>query len=193
MRTAPVALAAAAALVVLAGCSTSPSAPDQGPPPTTGGAAAASTSPTAIAGSSPGSDLGPVAGTRTVPVRGNPLTLELHDIVRQGTLAQVSFTVSAEKLTAIYDVFDDGNLDSSDKANYTADGLTLVDTGASKVYLVAADSQGRCLCSRQLVQTVVQDSQPVLLYATFAAPPATVTSMSVQVPGFGVFPDVPVR
>lgn len=185
--------AAAVALLVLASCSASPSPPDQGPPPTSGVTPAATASPTATAASSPGSDLGPVAGTRSSPVGGNELTLELHDIVRQGTLAQINFTVRAEKLTPIYGVFDDGNTDSSDTTDYTVDGLTLIDTVAAKVYLVAADSEGHCLCSRQLVQTVVEDDRPVLLYATFAAPPSTVTSMSVQVPGFGVFPDVPVR
>ena len=72
----------------------------------------------------------------------------------------------------------------------TADGVTLIDPGHSKVYLVAS-ADFRCLCTR-FGDTKLSHDQPLVADATFAAPPTGVSSLEVQVPGFGVFGHVPV-
>ena len=72
------------------------------------------------------------------------------------------------------------------------DGIQLVDGKHSKLYLVASDGDGTCLCSRGLSAVFLDSGEPLLLSATYAAPPADVTAVDVRVPNFGIITNVPV-
>lgn len=49
-----------------------------------------------------------------------------------------------------------------------------------------------CLCSKQLLSVFVFDNVPVLISATFAAPPTSLSSIDVRIPNFGTVRNVPI-
>ena len=70
----------------------------------------------------------------------------------------------------VADTFGDKNYSSSDFSGHTVDGIQLVDGKHSKLYLVASDGDGDCLCSRGLSSVFLDGGEPLLLSATYAAP-----------------------
>jgi hypothetical protein len=121
------------------------------------------------------------------------MRLEVHPIVRDGNLSHITLTVSSAKEMYINYIFTDFDSSAGDSSFGSADGIRLVDTAGNKVYLVASDGHGNCLCSRDLANVRLQDDEPYLITASFATPPANVTSLEVDIPHFGVFPRVPVN
>jgi hypothetical protein len=69
-------------------------------------------------------------------------------------------------------------------------GVNLVDAAGKKKYLVLRDSDGKCLCSRDLKD--VQPDSRVNLYAKFPAPPDDVENITVEIPHFIPMDDVPI-
>ena len=74
-----------------------------------------------------------------------------------------------------------------------ADGLRLVDGKNAKLYLVASDGNGTCVCTGDLNGVFLEDDVPQLFSATFAAPPGDLTTVDVRVPTFGTVKGVPVQ
>lgn len=70
------------------------------------------------------------------------------------------------------------------------DGVALIDPEGRKKYLVARDSEGRCVCSNQLNSRFIGQG-PVNLEATLSAPPESVQRVNLTVPGVKTFTDVP--
>jgi len=70
------------------------------------------------------------------------------------------------------------------------DGVALIDPEGRKKYLVARDSEGRCVCSNQLGTRFIGQG-PVNLEATLSAPPEGVQRVNLSVPGVKTFTDVP--
>ena len=58
---------------------------------------------------------------------------------------------------------------------------------------MASDGKGRCLCSRNLNSMFLDYGNPMLLSASFAAPPADVAAIDVRIPNFGTVKNVPVQ
>ena len=138
---------------------------------------------------------GPVVATRTSSSDGAKLTIELYAISRTGNLSELNMTLRAEPTKGkfqVADTFGDKNYSSSDFSGHTVDGIQLVDGKHSKLYLVASDGDGTCLCSRGLSAVFLDSGEPLLLSATYAAPPADVTAVDVRVPNFGIITNVPV-
>lgn len=150
--------------------------------------------PSATAG---GDQLGEVVATRTSSKSGQPVTMTLYPVLRDGATAHVNLALSSpvddDDRVQIASMLSDGDSDSSDRSVWAADGLQLVDGVNSKVHLVASTGQGECLCSRELQGVFLAVDAPVLFSATFAAPPPDVTSVDVRVPGFGTVPRVALR
>jgi hypothetical protein len=71
------------------------------------------------------------------------------------------------------------------------DSATLIDAVNRKRYLVARDSAGACLCTAFVGGLVVQPGQSGLVSAYFSAPADSVRTVNVEVPGVGIFADVP--
>lgn len=159
-------------------------------PPTPG-------SPSDATASSPvGDQLGQPVATRTSAKGGARITLTLYPVQRDGATSHLNLTLSSPASAAervqVSDTLADGNYSAGDKDGLTADGLQLVDGKNAKLYLVASDGQGQCLCSRNLQTMFLQEGIPVLISATFAAPPADVTAVDVRIPAFGTVRNVPV-
>ena len=87
----------------------------------------------------------------------------------------------------------DEDYGSSDNTGLAADGLSLVDVKNSKLYLVASDGAGTCLCSRGLSGVFLSRNLPAIFSATFAAPPADITTVDMRIPTFGTVRNVPVQ
>jgi hypothetical protein len=134
------------------------------------------------------------------------LRLDLYAVKRQGRVVLLNVAVTNTDPPGgdhfqVGQVFDDGvdnkgpngetieGLPNSD----TVDGISLVDGKNAKRYLVARDSRGLCLCTGNASSIFVEAGQTTLLSAVFASPPPDVTSMSVQIPLFGVIDNVPVK
>lgn len=80
-------------------------------------------------------------------------------------------------------------IEDQDPSSNEATGMNLVDTKAGKAYLVARDAENKCLCS---TNPKFGAGTTTLVSATYAAPADDVSSMSVYLPTFGMFRDVPV-
>jgi hypothetical protein len=81
------------------------------------------------------------------------------------------------------------------EANHSRDfgsigGIALVDPVGKKKYLVVRDSDGACLCSRD-IPNVAMNSR-LNLWAKFPAPPEDVKKISISIPHFAPMDDVPI-
>jgi hypothetical protein len=203
------------AVVVLAvsGCSVpgdgadSPSAPTStsaasSPAPDVGGgspsaaptgAPAGTATPPGPSSSGPADGLGSPVATRTSSRAGQEITLALYPVVRDGSTSHLNLTLTATKGdVGVADMLSDHDREAADADFFAADGLQLVEGKHAKLYLVASDGQGECVCSRDLASALMT-RVPLLVSATFAAPPADVSTVAVRVPAFGVVKDVPVQ
>ena len=70
-------------------------------------------------------------------------------------------------------------------------GVSLVDTGNKKKYLVVSDSAHKCLCSDGIPNTIAPKTR-MSLWAKFPAPPDDVKKISVSIPHFAPMDDVPI-
>jgi len=177
----------------LGGCggSTTKTVTAAAPPPT-----AAATTPSQTAAPPPPS--GSAAASRAGVVDAKPVTLEIVGARRSGltTVLSLRLTTTSSGDLQVNTTFDDGIAQKSRSPDASTDsdsldGIYLIDSGNAKKYLVARDSQNNCVCSSNLGSSFVRSSGPLLLSATFAAPPPTVKMVDVFVPTFGTFKDVP--
>jgi hypothetical protein len=149
-------------------------------------------------GSSPADDLGDPAATRTGSADGQKVSLQVWPVQRSGSTAVLNFAMTvdpaAKQAVSLFELFGDANSDTgNNNSGASVDGVKLVDTENSKLYLVASDGAGNCVCTNTFSGASAQAGEVVTMSATFAAPPEDVTSVSVTVPTFGTFTDVPVR
>lgn len=128
--------------------------------------------------------LGPVVASRSGSIGGAAVDLDLYEIVRADHLAYLSFTIRSAERVRLNEAFGDPT-----SHDYEADGISLIDAEHKKLYLVASHGNGTCVCSA--TGAIVLGEKPTVISAAFAAPPAGVTSVDVQIPGFGVFAHVP--
>lgn len=72
----------------------------------------------------------------------------------------------------------------------TVGGIHLIDAAGKKKYLVVRDSQGKCVCSKDMPN--LEPGNQMSLWARFPAPPENVEKISVIVPHFIPMDDVPI-
>jgi hypothetical protein len=145
-----------------------------------------------VPGGAASDQLGPVVASRTTSLGGKAVKVDLHPLVRDGNLTHVQLTVSSKDDLSLWNTFSDNDASAGNKEAWAADGITLVDTVHNKLYLVASDGRGSCLCSQSLGSVELKDGLPVIVAASFATPPPEMTEIGVQIPNFGVFPHVPI-
>ncbi|SEP82256.1 hypothetical protein [Microlunatus flavus] len=202
------AAAALATLALTAGCgvlgggsspSTAPAPSD--PPASSAGAPASPTeaqpSPADPSASAGTDQLGQPFATREGGFDGQKVRVRLYPVLREGTVSHVNLVLSSPATGSdhvqVAEMLSDHNADAGDKDPFAADGLTLVDGKNAKLYLVASDGAGTCLCSKGFSSVFLEDDAPLLVSATFAAPPADVTTVDVRIPTFGTVKGVPLQ
>ncbi len=113
------------------------------------------------------------------------ITVTVQELKRGTNTLTLKVTVanqSNQEFPAYYDFFE--------KEAHSVDGIHLIDPVGKKKYFVVRDSDGACLCSRE-IQGIVRGAQSVL-WAKFPAPPDDVQKMTVEIPHFPPLEDVPV-
>lgn len=198
------ALVAAGSGLILAACTlpaTTPLAPTQPSAPASTEMAPSST-PTA-GSSSPAPTQTPLPSVTAAeePVASRPgsidkvgVTAQVFPVRRSGGTATVDLYIASkdsEDEFMIGGKLGDGNTETSSKSLSSVDGIRLLDTTAKKAYLPAITADGACVCSPDDASTLTFNSA-VWVTVTFAAPPTDVSVVSVSVPTFGTFTDVPV-
>lgn len=146
---------------------------------------------------------GPALARRDGQINGEPVTLEIVELRRSGGTAALNIRLSmptgtgdVEEGPDIEDTFDDGTgeLDAAGGNDQNSvDGITLIDAKNAKRHLVGRDANGRCVCDGNLWVEGPTPAAPMTLSATFAAPPADVEAVDVEIPRYGTFKDVPLQ
>ncbi|MCK2221056.1 hypothetical protein MF672_045725 [Actinomadura sp. ATCC 31491] len=203
-------IALAAAAAALAGCGMMPGAPQSGggeerqsqPVPASTTAAAptqkASEQPSQQPAEQPAQQSAPpqqggVIATREAKVGGGDVygeaRVDVTGLKRQGRTATLTWTITAlDGRVNVHNGFGSGPLD------FTVSAVALIDPVNAKRYRVARNGteQGAaCVCSGTQGQ-FLEKGEASSLYAVFAAPPADVTKINVEMPMIGVLTDVPI-
>jgi hypothetical protein len=81
--------------------------------------------------------------------------------------------------------------DHENRTDYKAvGGIHLVDAANKKKYFVVRDSEGNCVCSREVAD--VPPGGKANLWAKFPAPPPDVQKITIEIPHFQPMDDVPI-
>ncbi len=126
---------------------------------------------------------------------GVAVVAEVYPIRRLGStsVANVRFVaVNASRTFRILEALNDHNPEVGDGGDTSPDGLRLIDPQAEKAYLPATISDHECLCSPAR-NAWTDRYTDVTVTVAFAAPPATMETIHLLVPGFGTVTDVPLR
>ncbi|MER6943187.1 hypothetical protein ABT294_04110 [Nonomuraea sp. NPDC000554] len=115
--------------------------------------------------------------------------VDITALKRQGKTVILNWTVTAlDGRVNMHNGMSTGTLD------YTVDAVSLIDPVNLKRYRVARNGTGQdsqCVCSDTQGQFLKKDDT-TSLYAIFAAPPADVTKINIEMPMMGVLTDVPI-
>ncbi|TDE27397.1 hypothetical protein E1295_43135 [Nonomuraea mesophila] len=114
---------------------------------------------------------------------------DITALKRQGRTVSLNWTV-----TTLDGKVNLHNGMSGSPLDYTVSAVSLIDPVNAKRYRVARNGTGEdaeCVCSGTQGQ-FLEKGDSSTLYAVFAAPPADVTKINVEMPMFGVFTDVPI-
>ncbi|MEO3798721.1 hypothetical protein [Nonomuraea sp. B1E8] len=190
------------AAVALAGCGVLPGRPGGGgeerqpqssaPEAPASSSAADQQSPSAGQQSAPPQEAEAIASRATNVGAGDTYGKAKVDITalkRQGRTISLNWTV-----TALDGKINLHNGMSGAPLDYTVEAVSLIDPVNAKRYRVARNGTGEdaeCVCSGTQGQ-FLEKGDSSTLYAVFAAPPADVTKINVEMPMFGVFTDVPI-
>jgi hypothetical protein len=181
--------------LVLAGCSDDGdggeqqsgqgSGQQQEQPAETGGANPGGDAPTATPAPAPSAL---VAAKQVSDANGRKVNVAPVTLKRQGKLAllEVSATNTADSRVNLAIVLRGSGVQFDD--------VTLIDPKGGKRYIVARDNEDDCLCTTFGSGGItIQPQETAIVSAYFAAPPADVTTVNVELPAkLGTFTDVPI-
>ena len=123
-----------------------------------------------------------------------PLSMTLDALERAGETVNVTFSVTnnGDASWTPSSLFD-GGVPTDDPLSFTTAGVSLIDTTNARRYPVLTDERGQCLCDAGLLGIEVEPDMTRRFSAVVGAPPPDVETVSVQIPGFGTFTDVPLQ
>ncbi|MET7329360.1 hypothetical protein [Nonomuraea sp. NPDC005650] len=115
--------------------------------------------------------------------------VDITALKRQGRTLSLNWTITAlDGKVNVHNGLSTGTLD------YTVSAVSLIDPVNAKRYRVArngTDQNAKCVCSGTQGQ-FLNKGDASTLYAVFAAPPADVTKINIEMPMIGVLTDVPI-
>ena len=120
---------------------------------------------------------------------GGTARADVTALKRQGKTVTLNWTITVvDGEVNIHNGMGSATLD------YSVSGVSLIDPVNAKRYRVARNGTGsdaQCVCS-DTQGNFLKKGQTVTLYALFAAPPADVTKINIEMPMIGVLTDVPI-
>lgn len=120
---------------------------------------------------------------------GGTARADVTSLKRQGKTVTLNWTITVvDGEVNIHNGMGSATLD------YSVSGVSLIDPVNAKRYRVARNGTGsdaQCVCS-DTQGNFLKKGQTVTLYALFAAPPADVTKINIEMPMIGVLTDVPI-
>ncbi|MDX3111217.1 hypothetical protein ACIBO5_03220 [Nonomuraea angiospora] len=189
-------IALAVAAVALAGCGALPGQQAGGggeeKQPQTVAETTATTEPPAPAEQAPSQETRAIA-SRQADVSGGgqhgKARVDILGLKRQGRTLSLNWAITAlDGKVNVHNGLGTAPLD------FTVSAVSLIDPVNAKRYRVARNGTGqdaRCVCSGTQGQ-FLEKGQTSTLYAVFAAPPADVTKINIEMPMIGVLTDVPI-
>ncbi|MEV6032022.1 hypothetical protein AB0L65_12780 [Nonomuraea sp. NPDC052116] len=115
--------------------------------------------------------------------------VDITALKRQGRTLSLQWTITAlDGKVNVHNGLSTATLD------YTVSAVSLIDPVNAKRYRVArngTDQDAKCVCSDTQGQ-FLDKGDASTLYAVFAAPPADVTKINIEMPMIGVLTDVPI-
>ncbi len=127
--------------------------------------------------------------TKVASGDGGVARADVTALKRQGRTVTLNWTV-----TAVDGKVNMHNGMGGAPLDFSVSGVSLIDPVNAKRYRVARNGTGsdaECVCSDTQGE-FLKAGQTVTLYALFAAPPADVTKVNIEMPMIGVFTDVPI-
>lgn len=115
------------------------------------------------------------------------LTLTIQELKRSSNALTLKFALINQSNNSFGFGYSFGE---GDKEFGNVGGIHLIDAANKKKYFVVRDADGSCVCSRNIANINV-GSQSVL-WAKFPAPPDDVQKITVEIPHFPPFEDVPI-
>ncbi|MGW0193688.1 hypothetical protein [Nonomuraea sp. NPDC003201] len=114
---------------------------------------------------------------------------DILGLKRQGRTVSLNWSITAlDGKVNVHNGMGTATLD------FTVSAVSLIDPVNAKRYRVARNGTGqdaKCVCSGTQGQ-FLEKGQTSTLYAVFAAPPADVTKINIEMPMIGVLTDVPI-
>lgn len=121
------------------------------------------------------------------------VTASVYPVRRSGQTATVNVVLASAKPDEEFSLqgqLSDGNPEVGSREGSSVDGLRLVDATNKKAYLPATTGDGICACTPADDRMWTKE-RVIWVSVVFAAPPADLTSINVQIPQFGTVTDVP--
>jgi hypothetical protein len=115
------------------------------------------------------------------------LTLTVQELKRSSSALTLKFALINQSKDGFAFSYSFGE---GDKEFDSIGGIHLIDAANKKKYFVVRDTDGACVCSRNIAN-IAAGSQSVL-WAKFPAPPDDVQKITVEIPHFPPFEDVPI-
>jgi hypothetical protein len=116
------------------------------------------------------------------------LSLEVREFKVSNGTVMMKFTI-ANNGAGAFDVYTLRDQAVAKADGNAVSGIYLVDVPNKKKYFVVTDTDGHCVCSRDM--NPLPSKQSANLWAKFPAPPDGVTKIGVVVPHFVPMDDVP--
>jgi len=114
-----------------------------------------------------------------------PLRLDVNEVKRlSGDTVEVRFTITHTGDTAEFRPYRELSDPSGKSAKYDVGGVALLDRPGDKKYLTLYGTDGVCLCTGGMDDLTIQPGKSVSMYADVTAPPASVSTVDLTLPGF---------
>lgn len=151
--------------------------------------AVAPVAPASSAAPAPAAAAAPASGIASAEGEHSGVTLVVQELKRtSGGTVSLKFSINnASSATLDYGYNYGEHNRTSDFAS--VGGVVLIDEANKKKYFVVRDSEGQCVCSRDLKDQRAGETRN--LWARFPAPPDDVQKVSVVIPHFSPMDDVP--
>jgi len=122
-----------------------------------------------------------------------PLRLDIHSVKRlSGDTVEVRFSITNTGDVATLEPYTELGDETVNSGTYDVGGLALLDRPNDKKYLTLYDTEKVCLCTGDN-NVAIAPGQTLPAYADVTAPPASVSTIDLSMPGFAPIAGLKIR